>query len=375
MNTVLHLSSSSGPGGAERIVCALAASLDRSRYRSIVGLFRPGWLKDQCESRGLVTSVFSNDGFMQWKWMRECYKLIKTERVDVIQAHEFDAIVHGALVAKMAGVPMVATIHGKHYFWEKGRRRWAYRWVSRYARMVAVSEDLKRFVVDQTGIPADRVQVIYNGVDESPEADPTQTAQYRRDLGIDDDELVVGVVGNLYPVKGHTYLLDAVPQILKTCPKTTFLLIGRGELEVPLKTKARTLGIEEKVRFLGLRHDVPKLLAILDVFAMPSLSEGLSIALLEAMAAGKPVVVTCVGGNPELVVEGRTGYLVPAGDAQSLAGAILALLGDPNGARMCGLRAKHIVKERFTLGLMAERYCTLYQQATSQEPARVGPAA
>jgi glycosyltransferase involved in cell wall biosynthesis len=241
--------------------------------------------------------------------------------------------------------------------------------------MVAVSEDLKRFVVAQTGMAEDRVQVIYNGVDEAPETDLAKTSQYKRDLGLSEDELVVGVVGNLYPVKGHTYLLDAVPQVLKTCPKTTFLLIGRGELEVPLKTKVKTLGIEEKVRFLGLRHDVPKLLAIMDVFAMPSLSEGLSIALLEAMAAGKPVVVTRVGGNPELVVEGQTGYLVPAGDAQSLAEAILALLGDSNRAKMFGMRAKHIVKERLTVAHMADQYLKLYQQAISQEQARVVPAA
>lgn len=375
MHTVLHLSSSSGPGGAERIVCALAASLDRTRFRSLIGLFRPGWLKDQCESRGLRTYVFSRDGFMQWKWMRDCYRLIKQEQVDVIQAHEFDAIVHGALVAKIAGVPMVATIHGKHYFWEKGRRRWAYRWVSRYAKMVAVSEDLKRFVVEQTGMAVGRIQVIYNGVDQAPKADPAQAGQYKKDLGLAGDELVVGIVGNLYPVKGHTYLLDAIPQILKDCPKTTFLFIGRGELDVPLKTKAKTLGIEEKVRFLGLRQDVPKLLAIMDVFAMPSLSEGLSIALLEAMAAGKPVVVTRVGGNPELVVEGQTGYLVPAGQAPPLAEAMLSLLRDQTQAKAFGVRAQHIVEERFTLDLMANQYSILYQQAISRRAARVVPVA
>ncbi|MEX5216050.1 MAG: glycosyltransferase [Nitrospiraceae bacterium] len=375
MHTILHLSSSSGPGGAERIVCALAASLDRTRFRSLIGLFRPGWLKDQCESRGLRTYVFSSDGFMQWKWMRDCYRLIKQERVDVIQAHEFDAIVHGALVARIAGVPMVATIHGKHYFWEKRRRRWAYRWVSRYAKMVAVSEDLKRFVLEQTGMTVGRIQVIYNGVDQAPTADPVQAAQYKKDLGLAGDELVVGVVGNLYPVKGHTYLLDAIPQILKDCPKTTFLFIGRGELDVPLKTKAKTLGVEEKVRFLGLRQDVPKLLAIMDVFAMPSLSEGLSIALLEAMAAGKPVVVTRVGGNPELVVEGQTGYLVPAGQAPPLAEAILSLLRDQTQAKAFGVRAQHIVGERFTLDLMVNQYSILYQRAISRAAARVVPVA
>ena len=126
VKTVLHLSSSSGPGGAERVFCALASSLDPNRYRSVVGLFRPGWLKDQCESRGLATYVLSNDGFMNWKWMRDCYRVVKQERVHVIQAHEFDAIVHGSVVAKAARVPMVATIHGKNYFWERRRRRWAY---------------------------------------------------------------------------------------------------------------------------------------------------------------------------------------------------------------------------------------------------------
>ena len=260
---------------------------------------------------------------------------------------------------------MVATIHGKHYFWEKGRRRWAYRWVSRYAHMVAVSEDLKQFVLDRTGIPADRVQVIYNGVDEAPEADPAGIAQYRRDLGLSDDELVVGVVGNLYPVKGQTYLLDAVPQVLQTCPKTTFLLIGRGELEVPLKTKVKTLGIEEKVRFLGLRHDVPKLLAIMDVFAMPSLSEGLSIALLEAMAAGKPVVVTHVGGNPELVVHNETGLLVPPKDAAALASALRTCLEDKELATRFGRNGRKRLEQSFGLSPMVNHYQQLYQLASA----------
>jgi glycosyltransferase involved in cell wall biosynthesis len=362
MKTVLHLSSSSGPGGAERVACAIAASLDPAKYRSLVGLFRPGWLKDQCECRGLATYVMSNDGFMNWKWMRECYQLVKKERVDLIQAHEFDAIVHGWVVAKMAGIPLVATVHGKIYFWERVRRRWAYRFVSRSTTMVTVSEDLKRFIVKQTGMPEGRVQVIYNGVDAAPTPDTAQVVRCRRDLQFPDEDLVVGIVGNLYPIKGHRYLLEAIPQILKACPKTTFIFIGRGELDVSLKAKAKELGIDEKVRFLGLRQDVPILLAVMDVFVMPSLSEGLSIALLEAMACGKPVVVTQVGGNPEVVVQGSTGILVPSENPPALAEALTALLADTEMRRQYGEQGRRRQVDLFSLNAMTRAYEQSYDR-------------
>lgn len=361
MKTVLHLSSSSGPGGAERIVCALAASLDRSRYRSIVGLFRPGWLKDECEKRELPVHVFPNDGFMNWKWMLACYRLIKKERVDLIQAHEFDANVHGALVAKLAGIPLVATVHGKNRFYEKARRRWAFRLVSHMVQLVAVSEELKRFIVEQTGISEGRITVIHNGVDDSLGSDHVLAEAFKRDLGVPAGHRVVGVVGNLYPVKGHTYLLAAIPDILKVCPETTFLFAGRGELEVSLKAQAKELGIEGHVQFLGLRQDIPRLLAIIDVFAMPSLSEGLSIALLEAMAAGKPAVVTQVGGNPELVKDGVTGALVPPKDAEALALALCGLLSDPDKRRQYGAEARKRVAEKFALRAMVARYQATYR--------------
>jgi glycosyltransferase involved in cell wall biosynthesis len=361
MKTVLHLSSSSGPGGAERIACALASSLDRGKYRSLVGLFRPGWLKDQCESRGLVTYVLPSHGFMHWRWMRECYRLVREEKVDLIHAHEFDANVHGMVVAAFAGIPMVATVHGRSYFWEKARRRAAYRLVSRYAQMVAVSEDLKRFLIDQVGIRQNRVQVIYNGVDESAGFDRNDVAQYKKDLGVPHDDMVVGVIGNLYPIKGHTYLLQAIPQILRTCPQTSFLFIGRGELEVPLKTQVKELGVEEKVRFLGLRQDIPTLLSVMDIFAMPSLSEGLSIALLEAMAAAKPVVATDVGGNPELVASGETGLLVPPSDADALAMKICELLQNRELASSLGANALAKVNRDFTVDAMITKYERLYE--------------
>lgn len=343
------------------MVCALAAALDPAKFRSLVGLFRGGWLKDQCEARGVRTDVLTGEGFLHWKWMLDCYRLVKREGVDLIQAHEFDAIVHGWVVAKLAGIPLVGTIHGKVYFHEKARRRWAYRIISRSATLVAVSEDLKRFIVDEVGIPASRVQVIYNGLDPAvvavPDVDPQQV---KRELGLAPDELVVGAVGNLYPVKGHRYLLDAIPEVLKAHPNTTFLFIGRGELEASLKAQAQALGIEPKVKFLGLRQDVPRLLAAMDVFCMPSLSEGLSIALLEAMAARKAVVVTRVGGNTEAVVQGETGWLVHACDVESLRVALCEALTDFSRLKQFGIAGSARVKTHFSLQRMAEAYGAIY---------------
>src|SRR5207248_6954850 len=129
-------------------------------------------------------------------------------------------------------------------------------------------------------------------------------------------------------VKGHRYLLDAAPQILDACPSTTFVIVGRGDREAELRAQATRLGLHGRMRFLGFREDAGELMSLFDVFALPSLSERLSIALLEAMAAGRPVVATNVGGNPELVTAGETGLLVPAGDARSLAAAIAGLLND-----------------------------------------------
>jgi len=295
--------------------------------------------------------------------MRECYRIVREDKVDLIHAHEFDAIVHGMVVAALAGIPMVATVHGRIYFWEKARRRAAYRLVSRYAQMVAVSEELRHFLIDQVGIHKNRVRVIYNGVDEPARFDRNDVAQYKKDLGIPHDDTVVGVIGNLYPVKGHTYLLQAIPQILTTCPQTSFLFIGRGELEVPLKTQVKELGVEEKVRFLGLRQDIPTLLSVMDIFAMPSLSEGLSIALLEAMAAAKPVVATDVGGNPELVASGETGLLVPAKDPEALAHALVQLLNDPATMQRYGQAGLKRVRDRFALQTMTSEYQAIYQRS------------
>lgn len=342
------------------MISGLAASLDQLGFRVIVGLFRPGWLKEQCESKGIGVRVLPIKGLLGWKWYRECLTLVRQERVQLIHAHEFSAIVCGWLITRLAGLPFVGTVHGKNYFWEKLRRRMAYRIVSRWGRLIAVSEDLKRFVMDTIGLPDTGVQVIYNGVQANVPVSAVDVSRCRAELELKSADLVIGAVGSLYLVKGHQYLLDAMPAVLQQYPNAVLLLVGRGDLEVSLTEQSKRLGIERHVRFLGLRHDVARLLALMDVFVLPSLSEGLSLALLEAMVVGRAVVATRVGGNAELVVDGETGMLVASKDSGALAAAICIFLGDRPMREEFGRKAAIRVQERFSERQMADGYKRLY---------------
>lgn len=362
MKTILYLSTSSGPGGAERVISNLATSLDPERYRAILCLFRPGWIQERSESRGVRTYIIPTHGMTDWRWALQFKRLLRQEQVDVIHAHEFDANVQGAFVATLSGIPLIATVHGKNYFWEKFRRRLAYRWVSRRATMVAVSENLKQFIVEKVGASPDRIKVVYNGVDAPKQCDPAEVNACRKELGLPENNQIVGVVGNLYPVKGHQYLIEGIPAVLQKCSNTSFVFAGRGDLETTLKEQVHRLGLEARVHFLGLRQDISRILALLDVFVLPSLSEGLSMAILEAMIAGKPVVATQVGGNPELVLDGETGFLVPPRDSQALASSVAMLLMSKQRAIQFGERGKRRAEGQFSLNSMVRTYQTLYDE-------------
>lgn len=362
---ILHLSSTSGPGGAEMLVSRIAAGLDQKRFRSIIGLFALGWLKDRCETLGLPTFVVPMEGQWDFLWIVQCCRMVRQQNVSLIHAHEFRANAFGALVAKLCGIPLVGTVHGKNYYPDHVKRRMAYRWASRAAHMVAVSHDLRRFLEERIGIAHDRISVIHNGVDMIQQVSLAQVRRLRSEFGVGEDEFVIGIVGSLYPVKGHACLFHALRTVLAHRPKTRLLVIGQGDLEQTLEQKVSELGIEQAVSFLGLRNDVPRVLPLLDLFVLPSLSEGLSLALLEAMSAGVPVIASKVGGNPEIVVNGETGYLVPPQRSEELASRIIELMSDQESTRLLGERGREWVAREFTTARMLERYQDLYDSCLS----------
>ncbi len=295
------------------------------------------------------------------------FRLLRRERFAVIETFTPHSNVLALPVARLAGVPArIATHHGRiedtlPWFWR------LHGWVVNSGiatTLVAVSERVKRWTIEKERVRPERVQVILNGIEfSSVQSDEAARRRLRAELGVPDDGLLFLTVGRLMAQKGHTFLLDAASDVLKRYPSAVFAFAGDGPLRPELEEKSKRLGIQTSLRFLGVRADVPELLHAADGFVLPSLWEGLPIALLETMAAGKAVAATRVEGVEELLIHGESGLMVPAGDGAALAQAILQLLGDAALRERLGLAARKLVERDFTLRRMCEEYEQLFAKA------------
>ncbi len=325
---ILHAIETSGPGGAENFLIRTALAL-RPASESSVLLIKPGWLQQRLVDLGFPVVVEPLHRSFDPAWLYRVLKLIKEQQIDVIHSHEFAMNSHLAILAKAAGVRHVATVHGKKYYGDSKARRTIYRLVARLSGLVAVSEDIKSYLVDTVGVPPGRVTVIPNGIAvEDYRRDGIDVELARRSLGCSDDEFLICAVGNLYPVKGHCYLIRAMAKLVPDHPKLRLVIAGRGGEQAALEQLIAELFLQDNVSLLGFRDDIKNILLASDLFVMPSLSEGLPLSLLEAMAAKRPVVVTDVGGMPQVIKNDVMGLVVPPADDDALARAIGSVLVD-----------------------------------------------
>jgi glycosyltransferase involved in cell wall biosynthesis len=225
-------------------------------------------------------------------------------------------------------------------------------------RLVAVSNPLAARLSADLRLDRSRIATIPNGVRH----ERVVPASLRGELGLDAGTQLLVAVGNLYNVKGHRHLVDAIARLAGRYPLLHLAICGRGDLEGPLKAQAGVLGIADRVHVLGLRPDVPGVLAAADVFVHPSLSEGLPLALLEAMFAARPIVASDVGDVGTALAGGEAGVLVPAGDPSALAAAIARLLDDPRSARSLGDRAVRRAHAEYDVSQMVRRYVSIYRE-------------
>lgn len=348
---------SDGPGGAETMLLHLAEAL-RARGHTVcpVGPAEgEGWLPAQLRSRGFEPKTFTLSRPLDWRCMADMTRLLRAEKVEVVHSHEFTMAFYGGIAARRLDLPHVITMHGGRRYGTAWRRRAALRWAVRSSRrLVAVSEATRSELAMTLGMPEEEISVIRNGVP----ARPGEPAAVRKELALAEGESLILAVGNLYPVKGHAVLLRALARVARESPtlKWRVAIAGRGEEEQRLRSLAGREGIEDRLQLLGFRTDIPDLLAAADVFAMPSLQEGLPLALIEAMFAGKPIVASAVGGIPEVLTGGWDARLLPAGDTGALAGALSALLTAPGERNLLGERARAVAKAGLGLEAMAVRY-------------------
>lgn len=301
-------------------------------------------------------------------------RLLLDEPFDVIHLHSSKAGFLGRVAVATYGIS-IPVLYTPNAFAFQGKGRWTrrpYIWAERFlshwtTMLICVSQGERQVALAERLIPSQRLTVIENAIAPGPEPNSTERIAARRALRLPDEAPVVGAVGRLSEQKGIRYLLAAAPHILEGMPDTHFVLLGDGEERQRLETQAAALGISERVHFTGYRDDAANLIATFDCLALPSLWEGLSYALLEAYAAGVPVVATHIPGM-EIVEEGDSGLIVPPRNPDALAQAILLLLGDASLRRRMGRAGRELVCTRFHLDQRIRKLERLYEMVALRKP-------
>jgi L-malate glycosyltransferase len=361
--------------GAEVQLAASASYLvERADVDLTAILMNEGPLARELRRLGVPVTVIDERRTSALRILIALTRRLRHHPVDVVHTHRYKETVLGAIAARLAGVPcLVRTVHGQSEAlrgWDRGKLR-MYEALDGIAlrcfadRIIAVSRRLAASL-EESGYEMGTVIPIHNGVDLRRVRPTRGRRAVRQDLGIGPDRPIIGTVGRLSPVKGHADLLRAARLILQAEPAVRFLIVGDGPLRGELAGLARQLQIDHACTFVGARSDVYDLVGAMDVFVLPSLDEGIPMALLEAMALGKPVVATAVGGVPEVVADHTTGVLVPPRDAQALSEACLELVREPRWAETIGARARHLVEEAFSHEQSSRELVEVYRALTGR---------
>lgn len=352
-------------GGLQQVIYNLCRTLDRSRFDiSVLCLRTKGLFASDVEALGIpVYLLEKKERGPDYFAFRKVAKLLRELRIDVIHTHNTQPFFDGTLGAILAGVRTVIHTDHARAFPDKTRYMVAEWAMSQYAyRVVGCSEHTSQQLMRYEKISARKIVTIPNGIDGSRFDLTIDRQAKRRELGIHEKGSVIGLAVRLSDQKGITFLLKAMPRILARHPDTTLLIAGDGDLKMDLEREAKELGIASRVTFCGPRKDIPELLKLLDLYVLPSKWEGLPMVILEAMAAGCPIVATDVGGNSSAVVDGVTGALVPPQDPGALADAVIRLLDSPDLIQTYAANGKQRFQERFSAQIMARQYERLYER-------------
>jgi glycosyltransferase involved in cell wall biosynthesis len=237
-------------------------------------------------------------------------------------------------------------------------------------QILAVSQAVKESVVRFDRILPEKIEVLYNGIGPSKFEGDFENSGVRQQFGVKPEDFLLGVVARLEEQKGHIYLFRALRQLIPDFPQLKVLVVGDGTLRPVLEAQVMEMGLSEQVIFGGTRKDIPEILAALDLFILPSLWEGFSLAILEALAMGTPVIATAVGGAPEVIRSGHDGLLIPPGEVSSLVTAVRGAILDPRKYREMGRQGKETVGRKFTVAQHLARLQELYLEVLAQKGRR-----
>jgi glycosyltransferase involved in cell wall biosynthesis len=371
-------------GGMERMVCDLTAGLAANGVPSVLFCTdAEGALYDAAHADAKMCGTRKAGLFViDWSLVAKLKRFVREQRVTLLHAHNHAPTLYCVLVSLLTGIPVVVTRHGQGYKtlrWKLLTRLLALR----AKQVVLVSEDSKRVAMANHSVPERKAIVIHNGIDIrrfAPEESGvrsqksegnSQTTEHsdiqqpftelREKLGIPANAVVIGSVGRLVSDKNYPLLIRAFARVVVTRPECYIILVGDGSGRRGVESEIDRLNVKDRCHITGMVSDVRPWLGAMDVFCLSSDTEGLSISLLEAGACGLPSVVTDVGGNREVVVDGQTGIVVPKGDEQALAGALERLINDAGLRRQMGAQARKRIEKHFSLKAMVEEYEKIYR--------------
>jgi glycosyltransferase involved in cell wall biosynthesis len=357
---VVHLVIAGDVAGGQLVALRLAqAARERGDEVSFVAP-RHGPFVELVEREGFRTDLVDVGRTYRLVGLARLRRLLRREGADVLHTHTLAAAnALGRLAGRLAGVPVVSHLHIENHF--RPATRWLLRGLDnrtarRCAGLIAVSDDTRR-AYERQGYAEGRIEVVYNGVELAGDTAP----DLRVELGLPADAALIGEVARLCDVKGQRELIQALPEV----SEARLVLVGAdleqgGAFQASLEDEAERLGVRDRVVFAGRRPDADAVLGAFDIVALPSWTEGLPLVVLEAMARRRPVVATPVGGTPEVVADGETGFLVPPRDPQTLARALRRLLDDPALRWRMGDAGRRRVEEHFSADAMTRRVLALY---------------
>ncbi len=353
-------------GGTERLAADMSLALKDSFDMSIVCLDEPGIWAEQVREKGVAVTCLYRQPGLDFRMASGLASYARQRRIDLFHAHQCTPWFYAGLSRLLCPAPkLVFEEHGRLYPEVLNKRR---KWFNRFVlqklthRVTAVSSDVKQRLIDYEGVCPDRIQVVYNGVKPAPPVSDADKKALRRRFGFSDQDIIAGCVGRLDPIKNLPLFINALKTARAACPDLKGIIIGDGPLYSELKTLVKTLDMQDHIRFTGYRKDAAFLIHIMDIYTLVSFSEGTSMALLEAMSAGVPAIVTRVGGNPEIVVHDQTGWMILSDDPSALTAALTNAASDVTKRHSLGRNARNRFLESFTFDRMIQQYSSIYKQ-------------
>jgi len=359
---ILHLLPSLEIGGMENALVNLINGMDATIFENAIFCFnsdnQANTLQERIIDKNIRIYHYKKREGVEYSLIIRTSRILKKEAADIIHTRNFAALLYGAAAAHLAGIHgVVADIRGCIPADQGLKSKKLSFLVSKF---VAVSQGVKRLLANDYKIDEHKIKTIYNGVDFRHFRNSPEKAKYRAQIGLAPADWVIGSVGRLEPVKDYPTLLKAIAPLIQQHPPMKLILVGDGSQGPALKQLAQSLEITTNVKFLGYQQNILPFLKCMDVFALTSISEGLSNVLLEAMACSLPIVATDVGGNPEIVVEGESGFLVASGAVPALTEKIELLFRQPDLAKRMGQTGLQIVEQQFSIEKMVAGYQQLY---------------